>query len=197
MVIYAFVIIATLHTMFIHETCRKKKLKQLNVNLFLFYFLAVCVCLGRYISLISIYLAVKEDNALRSFYYNYGYFTATFSIILIAVQQINSINTATLKTRFVIAYQQRQEPDDKPLNLKLSIMNIITVLIDLAFIIYYSITIVRYHMDLDNSSEGYAKVLELDQTVTKFVSIVMCIVALCIWISFFFMFRTFIGAVNL
>ena len=76
-------------------------------------------------------------------------------------------------------------------------MNIITVLIDLAFIIYYSITIVRYHMDLDNSSEGYAKVLELDQTVTKFVSIVMCIVALCIWISFFFMFRTFIGAVNL
>ena len=85
MIIYAFVIIATFHTMFIHETCQKKKLKQVNMNLFLFYFLAVVVCVGRYISLISIYLAVKKDSANSSFYYNYGYYTATFSIILIAV----------------------------------------------------------------------------------------------------------------
>jgi len=78
----------------------KKKLQ--NLNLYTFYMLAIVVCIGRYYSFVTFYRSIKEDNNnLYTNQFNYGFYTATFSIILIAVSQINSINAATLKTIFV------------------------------------------------------------------------------------------------
>ena len=76
-------------------------------------------------------------------------------------------------------------------------MNIITGLIDLAFLIYYSIIIVRNHKYINDPVDGYNELITLDKTVEKFMGIVMCILAFGIWISFFFMYRTFIRSVNL
>lgn len=75
--------------------------KQKNVNLYLFYFLSICVCMGRYISLISTFFCCVLNAYTPLNYYNYGFYTAAFSIILIAVSQVNSINTASLRTRYI------------------------------------------------------------------------------------------------
>ena len=128
-----------------HEVFRKNQLKKVNVNLILFYFLAIVVSISRFLSMIGLYLSVKKNDYRYMDYYNYGFYTATFSIILIAVSQINSINTATLRTRYVNEYMRKPGLSTKNLDLSLTALNVGTVLIDLATLVYYSLTIFWLH----------------------------------------------------
>ena len=95
--------------------------------------------------MIGLYLSVKKNDYRYMDYYNYGFYTATFSIILIAVSQINSINTATLRTRYVNEYMRKPGLSTKNLDLSLTALNVGTVLIDLATLVYYSLTIFWLH----------------------------------------------------
>ena len=73
--------IAILDTMRIHGVFKEKHI-QANLNLYLFYFMLFMICIGRSTSIISIFMAVNNDNSYAYQKYNYGFFTATFGIIM-------------------------------------------------------------------------------------------------------------------
>ena len=100
LIIYGLMLLAILDTMRIHGVFKEKNIQK-SINLYLVYLMLFMVCIGRYISVISIFCAVKNDNTYAYQKYNYGFWTATFAIILVSISQINSINMATLRTRYV------------------------------------------------------------------------------------------------
>ena len=91
-----------------------------------------------------LFVALKEnDSDLYREKFNYGFYTATFAIILIAFTQINSINSASLKTRYVNACTRQEEPSFKNLSNQLKAKNIITIIFDLGTIVFYILIIIR------------------------------------------------------
>ena len=186
--IYGLTVIIILDTMRLHEIF---KLKLKSINLYLFYFLAIVVCLGRYYSFIILSMSLKRDNEwIYQQNFNYGFYTATFAIVLIAVSQINSINTATLKTRYVNKHSKGEDPSIKKLKKQLMAVNIGTVVIDLATLVFYVIIIYQLYKDLNTSYENYLKRIDLIQNIAWFFGIAMAASAFAIWASFFFMYKT-------
>ena len=88
-----------LDTMHKHELFNRKIVK--GFNLYLFYFMAILVCLLRCMVMLCVFSAVQMDNFKPSEYVNYAFYSASLAIILIALSQINSINTAAMRTRYV------------------------------------------------------------------------------------------------
>ena len=143
LVIYGATFLIVLDTMRLHDIF---KLKLKSLNLYLFYFLAIVVVVGRYMSIITIITTLLKDNQnIYYYYYNYGFYTAAFAIILIAISQINSINSATLKTIFVNEHQKGKDPSIKRLSCILFAINIATCVIDLSFIAYWISIVYRLH----------------------------------------------------
>ena len=97
---YFLLLMAIIDTMRLHKICRERP-QKVKLNLYKFYFLAILMCLGRMVSQTSLYLALKLDNRDVSHYFNYGFYTACLCIILIAVSQVNTINTSTLRSRYL------------------------------------------------------------------------------------------------
>lgn len=186
--IYGLTVIVILDTMRLHEIF---KLKLKSINLYLFYFLAIVVCLGRYYSFIILTMSLQRDNEwIYQQNFNYGFYTATFAIVLIAVSQINSINTATLKTRYVNKHSKGEDPSIKKLKKQLMAVNIGTVVIDLATLVFYVIIIYQLYKDLNTTYENYLKRIDLIQNIAWFFGIAMAASAFAIWASFFFMYKT-------
>ena len=186
--IYGLTVIVILDTMRLHEIF---KLKLKSINLYLFYFLAIVVCLGRYYSFIILTMSLQRDNEwIYQQNFNYGFYTATFAIVLIAVSQINSINTATLKTRYVNKHSKGEDPSIKKLKKQLMAVNIGTVVIDLATLVFYVIIIYQLYKDLNTDYENYLKRIDLIQNIAWFFGIAMAASAFAIWASFFFMYKT-------
>ena len=186
--IYGLTVIVILDTMRLHEIF---KLKLKSINLYLFYFLAIVVCLGRYYSFIILTMSLQRDNEwIYQQNFNYGFYTATFAIVLIAVSQINSINTATLKTRYVNKHSKGEDPSIKKLKKQLMAVNIGTVVIDLATLVFYVIIIYQLYKDLNTTYEKYLKRIDLIQNIAWFFGIAMAASAFAIWASFFFMYKT-------
>ena len=106
----ALLVLDTVRIQFMYQ----KKMK--SVNLYLFYLLAIIVCIGRYYSMIILFRGLTQDTeSLFDYHFNYGVYTSIFAIILIALTQINSINSATLKTRYVNEYTKGSNPPIKKL----------------------------------------------------------------------------------
>lgn len=186
--IYGLTVIIILDTMRLHEIF---KLKLKSINLYLFYFLAIVVCLGRYYSFIILSMSLQRDNEwIYQQNFNYGFYTATFAIVLIAVSQINSINTATLKTRYVNKHSEGEDPSIKTLKKQLMGVNIGTCVIDTATLIFYIIIIYQLYTDLNSTYENYLKRIGLIQNIAWFFGIAMAASAFAIWASLFFMYRT-------
>ena len=186
--IYGLTVAIILHTMWLHDIF-KCKLK--SINLYLFYFLAIVVCLGRYYSFIILSMSLKRNNEwIYQQNFNYGFYTATFAIVLIAVSQINSINTATLKTRYVNKHSEGEDPSIKTLKQQLMGVNIGTCVIDSATLIFYMIIIYQLYTDLNTTYENYLKRIDLIKNIAWFFGIAMAMSAFAIWTSFFFMYRT-------
>ena len=57
------------------------------------------------------FTALQIDRAAVLKYFNYGFYTATFAIILIAVMQINSIASKTLRCRYLNQLADGASPD--------------------------------------------------------------------------------------
>ena len=185
--IYGLTIIVIIDTMRRHEF----NLKLNSINLYLFYFLALVVCLGRYYSFVILAMSLFRDNEWTyQQNFNYGFYTATFAIVLIAVSQINSINTATLKTRYVNKHSKGEDPSIKKLKKQLMAVNIGTVVIDLATLVFYVIIIYQLYKDLNTTYEKYLKRIDLIQNIAWFFGIAMAASAFAIWASFFFMYKT-------
>ena len=99
--VYVFMLCAIIDTIRLHKIFTQKGASNKSMNLYLFYLLGIFVCFGRLLQQMSLFLALHWDNADASNYYNYGFYTATFCIVLIALSQINSITSTALKLRFV------------------------------------------------------------------------------------------------
>ena len=106
---YLVLLVAIIDTLLRHKFHLNWSRKQ--INLLLFYFLAICVCGCRFISVVNLFFALLLDNNLD--YYNYGFYAATFSIILIAIYQLHSIITATLRTRFFNKLVLQTDPSEE------------------------------------------------------------------------------------
>ena len=185
--VYGLTVLIILDTMRLHEIF---KLKLKSINLYLFYFLAIVVCLGRYYSFIILSMSLKRNNEwIYQQNFNYGFYTATFAIVLIAVSQINSINTATLKTMYVNRHEKGEEPSIKRLKKELLAVNIGTCVIDLATLIFYIIIIYHLYIDLNTTYANYVKRTDLIKNVAWFFGVAMAVSAFAIWASFFFMYQ--------
>ena len=80
--IYGLTFIFIIDTMRRHEF----KLKWQSINLYGFYFLAFLMCLGRYYSYVFLAISLFRDNEWTyQINVNYGYYSATFAIVLIAI----------------------------------------------------------------------------------------------------------------
>lgn len=149
------------------------------------------MCLGRYYSFITLSMSLTRDNEwIYQQNFNYGFYTATFAIVLIAVSQINSINTATLKTRYVNKHSEGEDPSIKTLKKQLMGVNIGTCVIDSATLIFYMIIIYQLYTDLNTTYANYLKRIDLIKNIAWFFGIAMAASAFAIWASFFFMYRT-------
>ena len=125
-----------------HNICKKK---QKNVNLYLFYGLSIILCLGRFLTLITVFLCCVLNEFYPLDYFNYGFYTATFSIILIAFSQINTINTATLRTRYINKFYSGQKPEISRLNKQLFWINTSNIFIDIITMTYFAVAMARLH----------------------------------------------------
>ena len=97
--IYLLLLLFVLDTMVKHDLFNRSSAK--GCNLYLFYFMAIIVCLFRCMVMMCQFSAIVMDNYQPMEYFNYAFYSATFAIILIAFSQINSINTASMRTRYV------------------------------------------------------------------------------------------------
>ena len=184
--IYGLMIIIIIDTLRLHEF----NLKLKSINLYLFYFLALVVCLGQIYSFVILIISLNRDNEwIYEQNFNYGFFSTTISIILIAVQQINSINTATLKTTYVNKYEKGENPSTKKLNKKLMAVNIGTLVIVSLTFIYYAIIIYHLYIDLNTTHENYLKREDVIKNIAWFFGIAMAVSAFAILVSFLFMYN--------
>ena len=99
--LYFLMFIAILDTMRLHDIFSIKGFRNKSLNLYLFYIMSIFVILGRFMSLICLFIALQINDWDVLAYYNYGFYTGTFAIILIAVSEVNSIATTTLRLRYL------------------------------------------------------------------------------------------------
>ena len=163
--IYGLLIVIILDTLRLHEF----NLKLKSINLYLFYFFALLVCFGRYYSFVTLAMSLYRDNEwIYQQNFNYGFYLTTISIILIAVQQVNTINTATLKTMYVNKYEKGENPSTKKLNKKLMVVNIGTWVIIAVIFIYYAIIIYHLYIDLNTTYANYLKRIDSIRNIAWF-----------------------------
>ena len=101
LILYFILFIAIFDTMRMHDIFSIKGFRNKSLNLYLFYIMSIFVILGRFMSLICLFIALQVNNWDVLAYYNYGFYTGTFAIILIAISEVNSIATTTLKLRYL------------------------------------------------------------------------------------------------
>jgi hypothetical protein len=140
LLIYLVLLWAIIDTMRKHDIFKKE---QKNINLYLFYTLSIIVCFGRYMTIFSVLLCSVLDDGDFLDYFNYGFYTATFSIMLIAFSQINSINTATLRARYINKHYSGQKPEISRLNKRLFWINIVNGFIDFGILTYFTISMAQ------------------------------------------------------
>ena len=130
---YCCIAVAIFDTMWHHRRSLSCKAKG-NFKLNKFYFFAIFVVVGRFIQEISLFMALNRNRRDYMNRFNYGFYTATFSIILIAVSQITTINTANMRTRYVNKFIDGQKPSIDTLNKKLIVLSVVDLVIEAAIL---------------------------------------------------------------
>ena len=114
------------------------------------------------------------------------------------MSQINSINAATLKTKFVNKHAEGQNPSLTHLTRELLILNILSTTVELCTFVYYINVMVRlYRVYSSNDADSIEKVKKLLSNVAWFFGVTMALSAFAIWISFFVMRNMLVKSVNL
>ena len=194
---YVCILVAILHTMWLHRASLSCKAKG-NFNLNKFYFFAILVIVGRFVQESSLFMAIKRNRQQYFFRFNYGFYVATFSIILIAVSQITSINTAMLRTRYVNKFINGLKPSMDTLNMQLLVLNIVGVLVEMAVLAYLIVIIIHLYDYYSNFNSTPNQVLtDLIQTANYFVGSIMIACFLLIILSYALLRRTFVQSTNL
>ena len=132
---------------FVLDTIRRHDLfnrqNPKGFNLYLFYFMAIMVCLLRIMVMMCVFSSIIRDDYKPFDYFNYGFYSATLAIILIAFSQINSIITAALRTRYVNKHIEGLQPAIENLNRMILINHIVNIVIDIANLTYFTYQVIR------------------------------------------------------
>lgn len=136
-------LLAIIDTMRLHRVFCKNG--PASSSLYKFYFLAIMVATGRLIQEMGLFLSLLEDSRAPSDYnYNFGFYMATFSIILIALSQITTIVTATLRTRFVNKCMvSGEQQNQRTLDLTLIAINVANIVADICIVIMYIVYMIK------------------------------------------------------
>ena len=197
--LYIVLLVGIADTMRIHGIFHKCDNTK-SYNLYKFYFYAIFVTLGRFLSLISMFAAL-EDDSYESFdifnRFNYGFYTATFSIILIAASQVVSILMTFLRADFINRYMEGLEPDDERVNKKLFWLSAAQWTFDAGVLIYFAIMMVKLY-DYYNSTDRNNKTLtSLNLQLGYFIGVMMLVASFLILFSYLLMRRAFIKSTQL